>query len=87
MSALLALQALFTSMADGGVVTAAAVIGLGALLLAWALRGVPGASGADDPSSPSARERAGRCVFVRQRDPDAAGRPRPRAPSTGPAPA
>jgi hypothetical protein len=27
------------------------------------------------------RERAGRAVFIRLRDPDAAGRPRPRAPS------
>jgi hypothetical protein len=31
------------------------------------------------------REKSRRVVFLRQRDPDAAGRPRPRAPSRGPA--
>jgi Family of unknown function (DUF6412) len=31
------------------------------------------------------RQRAARTAFVRQRDPDAAGRPRPRAPSADPA--
>ncbi|MFF4416146.1 DUF6412 domain-containing protein [Streptosporangium sp. NPDC001559] len=71
----------------GGSVTAAAVIGLGVLLLAWALRGVPTAAGTGGHFTLSARERAGRLVFVRQRDPDRAGRPRPRAPSPGPAPA
>ncbi|GLK07138.1 hypothetical protein GCM10017600_05430 [Streptosporangium carneum] len=71
----------------GGAVTATAVVGLGVLLLAWALRGVPGASRAERPSPMAERERAGRIMFVRQRDPDRAGRSRPRAPSTGPAPA
>jgi hypothetical protein len=32
-------------------------------------------------SSVALRERASRAVFIRLRDPDAAGRPRPRAPS------
>jgi hypothetical protein len=31
------------------------------------------------------REKSWRAGFLRQRDPDAAGRPRPRAPSAGPA--
>jgi hypothetical protein len=33
----------------------------------------------------SVRKRAMRAAFLRQRDPDAAGRPRPRAPSVDPA--
>ncbi|MEV8635272.1 DUF6412 domain-containing protein [Streptosporangium sp. NPDC051023] len=89
MTALLAVQTLFAWMFDGGggAVAATAVIGLGVLLLAWALRGVPRASEASGPSALSGRERSRRIVFVRQRDPDRAGRSRPRAPSAGPAPA
>ncbi|MFF5208561.1 DUF6412 domain-containing protein [Streptosporangium sp. NPDC000396] len=89
MNALLALQTLFVWMFDGGggAVTATAVVGLGVLLLAWALRVVPVASEPGQDSPLSRRERAGRTMFVRQRDPDAAGRSRPRAPSAGPAPA
>ncbi len=88
MNALLALQTLFVWMFDGGggAVTAAAVIGLGVLLLAWALRGVPAASRSGRPAPFSGRERSGQIMFVRQRDPDRAGRARPRAPSAGPAP-
>lgn len=71
----------------GGAVTAAAVIGLGVFLLAWALRGVPVAAEPGGHFTLSMRERAGRLVFVRQRDPDRAGMSRPRAPSAGPAPA
>ncbi|MEU9836025.1 DUF6412 domain-containing protein [Streptosporangium sp. NPDC048047] len=87
MSLLLALQTLFVWMFDGGgAVTAVAVVGLGVLLLAWALRAVPSVS--DPRRLPSReRDRARRTMFVRQRDPDAAGRSRPRAPSAGPAPA
>ncbi|MEV7012965.1 DUF6412 domain-containing protein [Streptosporangium sp. NPDC051022] len=89
MNTLFAVQTLFAWMfgGGGGAVTAAAVIGLGVLLLAWALRGVPAASRTERPSPLSRRERAGRIMFVRQRDPDGAGRSRPRAPSAGPAPA
>jgi hypothetical protein len=35
----------------------------------------------DAPARVALRERAGQATFVRSRDPDAAGRPRPRAPS------
>ncbi|ACZ83184.1 DUF6412 domain-containing protein [Streptosporangium roseum] len=88
MSVLLALQTLSVWMFDGGgAVTATAVVGLGVLLLAWALRALPLTSEAGPRSALSRRDRARQTMFVRQRDPDAAGRSRPRAPSPGPAPA
>ncbi|MFD8556720.1 DUF6412 domain-containing protein [Streptosporangium canum] len=88
MSVLLALQTLSVWMFDGGgAVTATAVVGLGVLLLAWALRALPLTSETGQPSALSRRDRARQTMFVRQRDPDAAGRSRPRAPSPGPAPA
>ncbi|WP_433248499.1 DUF6412 domain-containing protein [Streptosporangium sp. CA-135522] len=89
MSLLLALQTLAVWMFDGGggAVTATAVVGLGVLLLAWALRALPVTAQTGERSALSRRERARRVLFVRQRDPDAAGRSRPRAPSAGPAPA
>ncbi|MEV4377479.1 DUF6412 domain-containing protein [Streptosporangium amethystogenes] len=88
MNLLLAVQTLAVWMFDGGgVLTATAVVGLGVLLLAWALRPAPVTSGARARSPLSRRDRARRTMFVRQRDPDAAGRSRPRAPSAGPAPA
>jgi hypothetical protein len=87
-SLLLALHTLSVWLFDGGgIMTATAVVGLGVLLLAWALRPVPVASEAGHRSPLSRRDRARRTMFVRQRDPDAAGRSRPRAPSAGPAPA
>ncbi|MGC5009858.1 DUF6412 domain-containing protein [Streptosporangium sp. DT93] len=88
MNLLLTLQTLIVWMFDGGgMPAAAAVVGLGVLLLAWALRPAPVFSGAGPRSSRPERDRARRTMFVRQRDPDAAGRSRPRAPSAGPAPA
>jgi hypothetical protein len=85
---LLALQTLSVWLFDGGgLMTATAVVGLGVLLLAWALRQIPVAAEAGRRSPLSRRDRARRTMFVRQRDPDAAGRSRPRAPSAGPAPA
>lgn len=45
-------------------------------------RGTPTSVGA---RTTALRSRARRSVFLRLRDPDAAGRPRPRAPSTAPA--
>jgi len=85
---LLSIQTLAVWMFDGGgVLTATAVVGLGVILLAWALRPAPVTSGARARSPLSRRDRARRAMFVRQRDPDAAGRSRPRAPSAGPAPA
>ncbi|MDP9847807.1 DUF6412 domain-containing protein [Streptosporangium lutulentum] len=88
MNLLLALQTLSVwLLGDGGFMTATAVVGLGVLLLAWALRSLPVTSEAERRSPLSRRDRARRTMFVRQRDPDAAGRSRPRAPSAGPAPA
>jgi hypothetical protein len=52
------------------------------LLVSWAARLLP--LGAPEPSG-SALVYARRTAFQRQRDPDAAGRPRPRAPSPRPA--
>lgn len=67
------------------VLTAAAVAGLGLLLVRRALTARHG----DDPSSVhlralTFRRRTSRAVYVRLRDPGAAGRPRPRAPSAVP---
>ncbi|GAA4233651.1 hypothetical protein FHR32_002678 [Streptosporangium album] len=88
MNVLLALQTLSVWMFDGGgPLTAAAVVGLGVFLLVWALRRPPLVTEAGKRAPLSRRDRARRAMFVRQRDPDAAGRPRPRAPSPGPAPA
>ncbi|GAA2876202.1 hypothetical protein GCM10010517_37330 [Streptosporangium fragile] len=88
MSLLIALQTLAVWLVDGGGLTVVAAVGLGVLLLVWAaLRRSPVASGAELRAPLSRRARAGRMLFVRQRDPDAAGRSRPRAPSAGPAPA
>jgi hypothetical protein len=48
--------------------------------LACALAGIPLAGRAA-----ALRDKSWRVAFLRQRDPDAAGRPRPRAPSAAPA--
>ncbi|WP_327088402.1 DUF6412 domain-containing protein [Nonomuraea sp. NBC_01738] len=64
-------------------VALATVASIGILLLAtWAARLLPAREG-DTPSF-VLRDASGG-TFVRQRDPDAAGRPRPRAPSVSPA--
>jgi hypothetical protein len=68
-----------------GVLAGVAVAGLSAILLAWATRALRLRPRSDPWSPPSGR--APYAAFVRQRDPDAAGRPRPRAPSASPAPA
>ncbi|WP_113701704.1 DUF6412 domain-containing protein [Nonomuraea lactucae] len=52
------------------------------LLVSWAARLLP-VGGAEPSASPLVYAR--RTAFQRQRDPDAAGRPRPRAPSSCPA--
>lgn len=66
-----------------GVVAISAVAGLGVLLLAaWASRLFVAREG-ETLAFPHAYARA--TAFLRQRDPDAAGRPRPRAPSPSPA--
>ncbi|WP_214415620.1 DUF6412 domain-containing protein [Sphaerisporangium fuscum] len=68
-----------------GMLTAVGFVGVTLLLFAWALgrlAAVPAVA-----ARPGLRSRAAHSVFVRQRHPDSAGRPRPRAPSAGPAPA
>ncbi|MEU7001524.1 DUF6412 domain-containing protein [Nonomuraea sp. NPDC046570] len=66
-----------------GVVAVTAMTGLGVLLLAaWACRLSLAVEG-EAPRYPLVYAR--RTAFQRQRDPDAAGRPRPRAPSLSPA--
>jgi hypothetical protein len=84
---LLVLQTLFVWLPDGGALTVTAVAGLGVLLLAWALRAAPSAAASRPGLRPPGRGRAASPVFVRQCDPGAPGRSRPRAPSAGPAPA
>lgn len=66
-----------------GALAIGAVAGIGVLLLAaWAGRLFP-VHDAGAPAFPFVYARA--TAFLRQRDPDAAGRPRPRAPSLSPA--
>ncbi|GAA1258401.1 hypothetical protein GCM10009677_06390 [Sphaerisporangium rubeum] len=71
---------------QSGPATLAAVglVGVTLLLIAWAVR--PVAPVAAAPAAWS-RRHAEPVPFVRLRHPAAAGRPRPRAPSAGPAPA
>ncbi|WP_143020379.1 DUF6412 domain-containing protein [Sinosporangium album] len=66
-------------------VVAAAVAGLGVFLLSLTMVFPRGAAGFGPWHPLSARDRARRGRTIRQTDPDAAGRPRPRAPSASPA--
>ncbi|NUR89165.1 MAG: hypothetical protein HOY71_34205 [Nonomuraea sp.] len=65
------------------VLALATLAAIGMLLLAAWASAVPTAGGATPPSR--ARSYAHKTAFQRQRDPDAAGRPRPRAPASSPA--
>ncbi|MFL6076841.1 MAG: DUF6412 domain-containing protein [Mycobacteriales bacterium] len=69
------------------VLAAAAMVGvLAGAVLAWCLTAVRRTGQARHrPRDTALRERSGRTAFLPRRDPDAAGRPRPRAPSTLPA--
>jgi len=60
-------------------VTAIALVGLAVALLAC------GIAGPLTGRAAALREKSWSAAFQRQRDPDAAGRPRPRAPGTAPA--
>lgn len=89
MTALHTTVALLTQLLAGhsgpATLTTVGLVGVTLLLFAWALgrlASVPAVA-----VTVRRRPRAARSVFVRQRHPAAAGRPRPRAPSTGPAPA
>ncbi|HEX5287333.1 MAG TPA: DUF6412 domain-containing protein [Streptosporangiaceae bacterium] len=67
-------------------VTALALVGLAIALLA--VRVAAAAAAAAGPPTGrvvALREKSWSAAFQRQRDPDAAGRPRPRAPGTAPA--
>jgi hypothetical protein len=65
-------------------VTAIALVGLAVALLA---SGVAAAAAGGPPAGRvvALREKSWSAAFQRQRDPDASGRPRPRAPGTAPA--
>ena len=69
------------ALTPSAVLLAAAALAVAGLVVLAARR--PAASVAPDvlAGHASLRERAGRPAFIRSRDPDAAGRPRPRAPS------
>jgi len=82
LSALAGLGVLLGQRPDGhGAVLALAALALVALAT-LAVRSGTAQAGAAVPASLAAREqRAARVRYLRLRDPDAAGRPRPRAPS------
>jgi hypothetical protein len=65
-------------------VTALALVGLAIALLAVRVA-VATAAGPPTGRVVALREKSWSAAFQRQRDPDAAGRPRPRAPGTAPA--
>jgi hypothetical protein len=69
------------ALTPSGVLLAAAALAVAGLVILAARH--PAVHPAPDTPTRSAalRERAGRAVFIRLCDPDAAGRPRPRAPS------
>ncbi|RCG29038.1 hypothetical protein DQ384_22090 [Sphaerisporangium album] len=83
--ATVALLAQFVAGQSGpAALTAVGLVGVTLLVLAWAL-GRLASIPAVAPTG-AGRPRAARPVFVRLCHPDTAGRPRPRAPSAGPAP-
>jgi Family of unknown function (DUF6412) len=78
------LAQLLSGHAGPATLTTVGLVGVTLLLFAWALgrlASVPAVT-----VTMGHRPRAAQAVFVRQLHPAAAGRPRPRAPSAGPAP-
>jgi hypothetical protein len=67
------------ALTPSAVLLAAAALAVAGLVILAARR--PAASVASDVPAGRVSEHAGRTIFIRLRDPDAAGRPRPRAPS------
>jgi hypothetical protein len=65
--------------------TALALVGMALALLARGRAGALVTAGPLPGRAMALREKAWRAAFQRQLDPDAAGRPRPRAPGTAPA--
>ncbi len=85
MTSLALLAELLSGSSGLATVTAFGLVGVTLLMLAWAIGLVawmPRAGAATGPAMPAARP-----MVVRLRDPDTAGRPRPRAPTRSPAPA
>jgi hypothetical protein len=81
-----ALQAVFDLLAGSpglGVLTAFGLVGIAVLVSMWILGRLAGRPRAH--GSTVLRGGSDQVVFVRLRDPDTAGRPRPRAPSGSPA--
>jgi Family of unknown function (DUF6412) len=72
------------ALTPSGVLLAAATLAVaGLVILATCRPAAPPVPDAPRRRSVALRERAVHAAFVRLRDPDAAGRPRPRAPSSG----
>jgi Family of unknown function (DUF6412) len=85
----LAGQVLFAPAGHGGPALALAITVLaGAVAVCLVSSALAGRASAALPlvrRASALREKSWRAAFMRQRDPDAAGRPRPRAPSADPA--
>ena len=79
-AALIASWTVVEALTPSAVLLAAAALAV-AGLVALAARRPPVSAGVEAPARSAAALRAGHGPFVRLRDPDAAGRPRPRAPS------
>jgi hypothetical protein len=69
------------ALTPSAVLLAAAALAVAALVILAVRHPAVHLTPEDQAPSAALRERAGRAVFVRLRDPGAAGRPRPRAPS------
>jgi hypothetical protein len=69
------------ALTPSAVLFAAAALAVAGLVILAARHPAPHRAPDGRVRSVALRERAGRAVFLRLRDPDAAGRPRPRAPS------
>jgi Family of unknown function (DUF6412) len=79
------LAQVLTSPRDLLAITALALAGLVIALLARGRASAPAAAGPLPGRAVALREKAWRAAYQRLLDPDAAGRPRPRAPGTAPA--
>jgi hypothetical protein len=69
------------ALTPSAVLLAAAALAVAGLVILAARRPAVGVATDAPAGSGSLRERAGRTIFIRLRDPNAAGRPRPRAPA------
>lgn len=83
-TALVATWHLADALTPSGVLLAAATLAVAGLVILIARRPVVVGHAETPARTLALRERAARTTFLRLRDPDAAGRPRPRAPSVSP---